>query len=169
MGAVIMLSGPVGAGKSTVARELLSILSGPVSYIEGDTFWSFIHKSKSRDRRENFRVISRSMTAAAVPFARSGYDVVLDFSIPPEFLKTAQIIVKEIPLDYILLRPSQPVCEARAASRAEGKIANYEPYRDFYSLFDGAERHVISDDVADAAAIATRIREGISSGVFRVS
>src|SRR6202012_3633632 len=57
MGAVIMLSGPIGAGKTTVARELISLLPGPISCIEGDMFWSFIAKSKSEDRRENFRII----------------------------------------------------------------------------------------------------------------
>ena len=38
MGTVIMLSGPVGAGKTTVARELIAIMPGPLSYIEGDAF-----------------------------------------------------------------------------------------------------------------------------------
>ena len=83
---VTMLSGPIGAGKTTVARELLALLPAPVSYIEGDTFWSFIDKPHSRDRREVFHVILRAMTAAAIPFARSGYEVLLDFSIPPQFL-----------------------------------------------------------------------------------
>ncbi len=168
MAGVIILSGPVGAGKSTVARELISILPGAVAYIEGDTFWSFIQKSKSPDRRENFRIISRAMTAAAVPFARSGYDVILDFSIPPEFLKTARVIVKELPLDFVLLRPSLRVCEARASGRTSGKIEDYEPYREFYSLFESVERPAISDDTADAMAVARRIREGLASGEFRV-
>jgi hypothetical protein len=44
------------------------------------------------------------------------------------------------------------VCEARAAGRAEGKIADYAPYREFYALFDGVERYTICDDEADAAA-----------------
>jgi uridine kinase len=39
---VIFLSGPIGAGKTAVARELLQLLPAPLSYIEGDTFWSFI-------------------------------------------------------------------------------------------------------------------------------
>ena len=86
MGKVIILSGPVGAGKTTVARELLKLLPGEVSYIEGDTFWSFIAKTETRDRRANFRTIMRSMTAATIPFARSGFDVLLDFSVPPDFL-----------------------------------------------------------------------------------
>ena len=61
MGSVIMLSGPVGAGKTTVARELIALLPGPISYIEGDTFWSFIAKAEKRARRENFPVIMRAM------------------------------------------------------------------------------------------------------------
>jgi adenylate kinase family enzyme len=164
-----MLSGPVGAGKTTGARELLSILPGPLSYLEGDTFWSFIAKSKSLDRRENFRIILRSMTAAALPFARSGYDVLVDFSTPPEFLKTARVILKEVPLDYVLLRPSQAACEARAAGRKEGTILDYAPYRDFYSLFDYVDRHTIVDDEAPPPVIAKRIQEGLSAGLFRVS
>ncbi|MGH9688243.1 MAG: AAA family ATPase [Candidatus Acidiferrales bacterium] len=169
MGAVIMLSGPVGAGKTTVARELIPKLEGPVSYIEGDTFWSFIAKPENWSRRENFPVIMRAMTAAALPFARSGFDVLIDFSVPPEFLDTARKILKDVPLDFVVLRPSQAVCEARAAGRAEGRIADYTPYRSFYSLFDAATRFTICEDEAEAAIVAARICNGLSAGTFRVS
>ena len=37
-GRVLMLSGPVGAGKTTVGRLLLPLLHGPWAYLEGDTF-----------------------------------------------------------------------------------------------------------------------------------
>lgn len=165
---VIMLSGPVGAGKTTVARELVPMLPGPLCYIEGDTFWSFITKPKGSNRRENFRIIMRAMTAAALPFVRSGYDVLIDFSIPPEFLKVARTILRDTPLDYVMLRPGQAVCEVRAAGRAQGRIADYTPYRDFYSLFEGADGCAICDDEADAAVVAGRIRDGLGTGIFRV-
>lgn len=166
---VTMLSGPIGAGKTTVARELLALLPAPVSYIEGDTFWSFIDKPHSRDRREVFQVILRAMTAAAIPFARSGYEVLLDFSIPPQFLGTARKILKEVPLNYVVLRPSLAVCETRAASRAEGRIIDYAKHRDFYALFEAPPTHVISDGEADAPALAKRICEGLSAGKFVVA
>lgn len=152
-----------------MARELLALLSAPVSYIEGDTFWSFVTKAHSRDRREVFRVIMRAMTAAAIPFARCGYEVILDFSIPPEFLETARKILKEVPLNYIVLRPSLAVCEARAAARSEGRIINYDSYREFYALFEGASPYLVCDDEADAASVAARIGRGLAEGSFIVT
>lgn len=166
---VTILSGPIGAGKTTVARELLALLPAPVSYIEGDTFWSFVAKAHSRDQREVFRVIMRAMTAAAIPFARSGYEVILDFSIPPQFLETAHKILKEVPLNYIVLRPSLEVCAARAASRSEGGIANYGSYQEFYALFEDASPYVVSDDEADARSVAKRIHQGLGEGRFGVA
>jgi adenylylsulfate kinase-like enzyme len=163
---ITMLSGPIGAGKTTVARELLALLPPPVSYIEGDTFWSFVAKPHSHDRREVFHVIMRAMTAAAIPFARSGYEVLIDFSIPPQFLGTARKIVKEVPLNYIVLRPSLSVCELRAGSRAEGRIDNYANYRDFYKMFEDSSINAICDDEADASTLARRIYEGLGEGKF---
>ncbi|MFZ0477863.1 MAG: AAA family ATPase [Terriglobales bacterium] len=168
MNTVIMLSGPVGSGKTTVARELIALLPAPLAYIEGDTFWSFIAKSESRDHRENFRVIMRAMTAAALPFVRSGFDVLIDFSIPPEFLVTARKILKELPLDYIVLLPSEAICAARAAGRTTGAIADYAPYSSFYALFEAADHYTIRNDEAEAPDVAARISEGLNAGRFRV-
>ena len=88
------MSGPMGAGKTAVAKELLALLPAPLSYIEGDTFWSFINKDGKRGLSANFSMLVRSMTAGTVPFARSGFRV--------------------------LLRPSFEVCPPRAATRKEG-------------------------------------------------
>lgn len=77
---VVMLSGPVGAGKTTVARELIAISPAPLCYIEGDTFWPHFAKPDGKSQREQFRLLMRSVTAAAIPLARSGYEVLLDFS-----------------------------------------------------------------------------------------
>ncbi|MGD0729911.1 MAG: AAA family ATPase [Terracidiphilus sp.] len=163
-----MLSGPVGAGKTTIARELVAISTAPLCFIEGDTFWPIFTKSDTRPVRERFRLLMRSMTAAAIPLARGGYEVLLDFSFPLDFLDTARKILKEIPLDFIVLRPSLAVCEQRAAARPEGAIADYGVYRDFYTMFEGLPKHEICDDEADAASIAQRIRAGLDNGIYRL-
>jgi len=168
MGAVILLSGPVGAGKSTVAKELVSISPGPVSYIEGDTFWSFITKSgTAHNIHTNFRMIMTAMVAAARPMAAYGYEVIVDFTIPPWFLDTARRVVKDkAPLHYVVIRPSEKTCIARAAARKEGAIADYSRYHDLYTSFDEVQRYTIADDTSEAAIIAGYVREGLDEGIF---
>jgi hypothetical protein len=77
-----------------------------VSHIEGDTFWQFVATAHSQDAREVFQVIIRAMIAAAIPFSRAGYHVLIDFSISPQFLPTARKIVKEEALNYVVVLPS---------------------------------------------------------------
>src|SRR5581483_1739324 len=143
---VIFLSGPIGAGKTAVAKALLPLLPAPLSYIEGDTFWSFIRKEGERGLQDSFPVLVRSMTAAAIPFARSGFRVLIDFSIPPTFVVTARKILKEVPFDFVLLRPSFEVCAGRAASRKEGAITDLVMLKNFYARFEEGTVEPICDD-----------------------
>ncbi len=165
---VIFLSGPIGAGKTTVAKQLLPLLTAPVVYIEGDAFWSFIANPGDRGRRETFPVVVRSMTAAAIPFARSGFRVLIDFSIPPAYIDTAHKILKEVPFDFILLRPSLQVCVHRAGSRSAGAITDYERLQEFYALFENSSIEAICDDGADPDSLARQIADGLNQGRFRV-
>ena len=165
---VIFLSGPIGAGKTTVAKALLSLLPAPLSYIEGDTFWSFISKDGERGARNNFPVLIRSMTAAAVPLARSGFRVLIGFSIPPTYVDTARKILKEVPFDFFLLRPSFAVCAERATSRKEGAIRDPVLLENFYARFHEGTIEPISDDHADPDSLARRIADGLNQGRFRV-
>lgn len=165
---VIFLSGPIGAGKTAVAKALLPLLPAPLSYIEGDTFWSFIRKEGERGLRDTFPVLVRSMTAAAVPFARSGFRVLIDFSIPPSYVDTARKILKEVPFDFVLLRPSLQVCVERATSREEGAIRDYTMLKNFYARFEEGTVTPICDDNADPASLARRIADGLNQGEFRV-
>lgn len=67
---IVLLSGPVGAGKSTVAQEMIKLSIKPTVYIEGDKFWFFIVKGdKTIGRSRNFKTIMTSMLAASVPYA----------------------------------------------------------------------------------------------------
>lgn len=165
---IIFLSGPIGAGKTTVAKALLPLLPAPLAYIEGDTFWRIINKTGERGMRDDFPVLVRSMTAAAIPFARSGYRVLIDFSIPPTFVESARKILKEIPFDFVLLRPSFELCAQRASSRLEGAITDYPMMQGFYARFEEGKVEAICDDHADAESLARQIADGLSQGRFRV-
>jgi adenylate kinase family enzyme len=172
MKSIILLSGPVGAGKTTVARELIACSAGAMVYIEGDTFWAHIaRRSEQLPRQMNFKMIMTAMVAAAMPYALYGYETLLDFSIPPWFLETADKVIrhKEVPVDYVVLRPAEEVCAARCAGRAEGIINDYTQYHDLYADFkDVSRRHLVVNDQTDPAATALLIREGLYEGKFRL-
>jgi hypothetical protein len=168
-GSVIIISGPIGAGKTAVARELIKTPSRATAYIEGDVFWSFFVKEKPVPRNEGFRLIMRAMTASAIAFSRDGYETVLDFSMPPGFLGRAFQRFGSIPVHYVVLRPSRLVCASRAAARPAGKIEDYSKYDEFYDLFSVPEKYLIEDDNCDPGATAARIREGIDAGAFLYS
>jgi hypothetical protein len=169
---IILLSGPVGAGKTTVARELIACSAGPMVCIEGDTFWSHLVRQPDHlPRHKNFKMIMTAMIGAALPYALYGYEALVDFSIPPWFLETADKVIqrKEVPVDYVVLRPAESICAARCAGRAEGIINDYTPYLDLYADFGNVgRRHLIIDDQNDAAAVARQIREGLDEGKFRL-
>lgn len=171
MKSVILLSGPVGAGKTTVAKELIGCQSYPTAYIEGDSFWSHLVRPSAVPPNRQFKMIMMAMVAAAIPYALYGYETLLDFSIPPWFLETAEKMLqrKKVPVDYVVLRPAEPVCAARAAARGEGCIPDYGPYKDLYADFEQVpRRHVIVNDAMDAPAIAWQIRTGLNEGKFRL-
>jgi hypothetical protein len=168
---IILLSGPVGAGKTTVAKALIKSTTTPTVYIEGDKFWFFIVKGdKAIERKKNFGTIMWSMVAASVPYACGGYEVILDFSIPPWFLDSALKITRtrNVPLEYIVIKPSENICAQRAAHRKEGVIADYSVYHDFYLDFAGAEKYSISDDLGDAESIANTINKSRKKGKFNI-
>ena len=167
---ILVLSGPVGSGKTTVAREIARILTDDVVLIEGDVFWSFFAKGAPGPTHKRFRTIMSAMTAAAMPFATGGSHVILDFSIPPWFLDTVHKIaaMREVPLDYVVLRPSEQVCAERAKARAEGSIADYSGYSQLYRDFNQVERHIVCNDTMSPTAAATAIVGGVAEGRFRL-
>jgi gluconate kinase len=165
---ILVLSGPVGAGKTTVARELIAHAPEGTAYIEGDAFWPFlVAPRKGQNRQQAFLMTLRAMFAAAWHYHRDDYRVLLDFSVPPAFLPGARKLLRETPFHYVVLLPPVAVCAERAASRAEGAIVDYTFYAEFYADFDVDEPFVVRDALR-AEDLADLIRADLRGERFRV-
>lgn len=166
---ILIVSGPIGAGKTAVATELVSRAKDGLAYIEGDRFWPFIAKErKQQTPHARFTMTMRAMLAAARHYVRDGYDVIVDFSIPVNYLDAVKKLLRDEPFHYVVIRPSRAVCAQRAAARSEGAIVDYSRYLDFYDEFYADDEHTIADDDASPTQIADRIASGLVEERFLI-
>jgi hypothetical protein len=109
------------------------------------------------------------MMLAAVPYARAGYETIVDFTIGPWFLGGFKDYLKEIPFDFVVLCPSEEVCRERDGGREVGKMEEYPG--DLHNAFCDIkefEKYAIRDDEASPQELAVRIRDGLGKGVFKL-
>jgi predicted kinase len=175
-GAVVIVTGPPGAGKSTVARLVATAGPGPAVHLPSDYFYEWIVTGLippylAESHRQNEIVID--VTAdAAFGYAAGGYLVVLDGVIGPWFLPpfTTRAARTGIPLHYLILRPDLPTCLARAQSRPAGLTAS-APIRQLHAQFTALgtlEPHVIDTTPHSPADTAAEITTRIASDSARL-
>ena len=171
-GGVIVVSGPPGAGKSAVARELAGAF--PLSaLVTGDDFFRFVTGGWTAPwlpeaHRQN-EVVLASAAAAAGRFAAGGYTVVYDGVVGPWFLPAFATATGLPWLSYLLLLPPEEVCLHRVATRTGHGFTNEEATRRMYRQFAAAdvdERHVLRDPRGSPAALAAEIRERLDGGLL---
>jgi predicted kinase len=176
---IVIISGPPGAGKSTVARRLADGAPGRLSvHMHTDDFYAYIRKGyvepwKPESRAQNVAVMN-GLAAAAAAFAAGGYEVLVDGIVGPWFFDPWKAGAKAGGLDlrFVVLRPDEVSTVARALAREGHPMRDADVVSFMWKQFADMgelEAHAVdsTDESPEATAAALRVR--LDAGAFRLS
>lgn len=176
---VIVLTGPPGAGKSTIALELARHYPRAV-HLHTDDFWHYIVAGaippyEPESDAQNQTVVE-VISGAAYRYALGGFTTVVDGIVGPWMLDHYRAWVQQFPeisLHYVVLRPTRDVTLSRARQRTDfNALVEQGPILQMWDQFKdlGAfERHVLDTSDEDQRASLQRVSDAISSGHFVLS
>ena len=175
---LLVVTGPPGAGKSTIARLLAegddSGRPGPSVLVQGDAFFGFL---AGRDippwdpasAAQNEVVVDAS-AAATGRFVAAGWATVFDGVIGPWFIDRFLAGVGLADADYVILLPSLARCHDRIRTRAGHAFDDAAAAAKMHGEFERApfeDRHRLDNGDEDPKTTVARIREARQAGRLR--
>ena len=172
-GGLLVVTGPPGAGKSTVAALAVAAHDRAV-LVAGDAFFAFVARGAvapwTPAAAEQNGVVLAAAARAAGRFALGGYPVVYDGVLGPWSLAGFVAECGLDGLDYALLLPSEAVCRERVATRTGHGFTDDAATRTMHRAFATAEveeRHVLRDLAGGPAEAAAAVLERQAAGALR--
>ncbi|MFS0700803.1 hypothetical protein AB6N24_12600 [Cellulomonas sp. 179-A 4D5 NHS] len=173
MPGLLVVTGPPGAGKSTVAA-LLGERRDPSALVVGDAFFAFLRRGAVAPWRPEAhaqnRVVLAAAAAATTHLVAGGLHVVYDGVVGPWFLDLVAGVVPD--LHYAVLLPPVETCVVRVASRTGHGFTDPGAARRMHREFvtsGVAARHLLTDAAADAVAVAVAIDGRVADGSLRLA
>ena len=169
MADLIVVTGPPGAGKSTVAELLVGRFS-PSALVAGDHFFGFLRRGavppwEPAAHAQN-ELVTRAAAAATGRLVTGGLAVVYDGVLGPWFLPVFLAATGLERLHYAVLLPTEEQCVERVRSRRGHGFTDLDAARRMHREFATADvdpRHVLGghgSPAVTAEAVTRRFTAG---------